>query len=108
MMLEDSISVTLEEKQVSRPTQLAARNNNYFDSTTQDNKNGKMARDQQASLRTSSCKNSQSLLAKDKKVRLSLKDNSVNFCEDGEEMVEEIELIEGVVEPDKFTLNKIN
>lgn len=46
MMLEDSISVTLEEKQVSRPTQLAARNNNYFDSTTQDNKNGKMARDQ--------------------------------------------------------------
>ena len=30
-LLEDSITVSLKENKVSRPTQLAARNNNYFD-----------------------------------------------------------------------------
>ena len=75
---------------------MAARNNNYFETEQENNTHGGHSR------------SSKGRLTKDYKLRLSLKDNSINFCEDGEEMVEEIELIEGVDDADSFTLNKIN
>lgn len=46
-LLEDSITVSLNENKVSRPTQLAARNNNYFDSEQENTQGENKSRKEQ-------------------------------------------------------------